>query len=426
MRFRQLIFVALLMAGSFGIGRWHQFGKVNAAASLPKPLYYQCPMHPATRSDKPGKAADCGMDMVAVYARSAAAGAAANAQATSQLEGGMVQISPEKQQLIGVRLGTVETSSGPGSFRTLGRVIPDEARVYPLTAKVEGWVRQIFPDSTGSLVRKGQPLIAVYSKDFQTAQQAFLFALKQLDRFRSGDEPDAMERLNLALRDARANLETLGMSAGQIENIAKTKAILPVVNLVAPADGFILMRAVYADQRFEKGADLYKIVDLRRVWIMADAFDGDTDRLATGLPARVSLPQQDNPQSGAVTMEARLSNVLPQFDPASRTMKIRLEADNPRFALRPDMFVDLEFQTRSIGGLSVPGEAVIDQGMTKTVFVDRGNGFFEPRSVQTGLRSAGRVQIVSGLKAGERIVVSGNFLIDSESRMQAGGFRAHD
>jgi membrane fusion protein, copper/silver efflux system len=406
------------MAGSFGIGRWHEFGKVNAAASQPKPLYYKCPMHPATRSDKPGKAPDCGMDMVPVYADS-------GDSAPAGIDGA-VQISPEKQQLIGVRLGTVETGPAADSFRSLGRVIPDEARVYPLTAKVDGWVRQIFPDSTGSLVHKGQPLIAIYSKDLQTAQQGYLFALKQLDRFRTGDEPDALDRLNLALRESRTNLETMGMSPDQIEAIAKTRVILPVVNLVAPADGFIITRAVYAEQRFEKGAELYKVVDLRHVWIMTDAFEGDSGRIASDSPAHVSLPHQSNAQSSAMNLEAHISNVLPQFDPSTRTMKIRLEADNPGFVLRPDMFVDVEVRTRSLAGLSVPVDAVIDQGMTKTVFVDRGNGFFEPRRVRTGLRSAGRVEIVSGLSSGERIVVSGNFLIDSESRMQAGGFHAHD
>jgi membrane fusion protein, copper/silver efflux system len=199
-----------------------------------------------------------------------------------------------------------------------------------------------------------------------------------------------------------------------------------VVNLVAPADGFIITRAVYAEQRFEKGAELYKVVDLRHVWIMTDAFEGDSGRIASDSPAHVSLPHQSNAQSSAMNLEAHISNVLPQFDPSTRTMKIRLEADNPGFVLRPDMFVDVEVRTRSLAGLSVPVDAVIDQGMTKTVFVDRGNGFFEPRRVRTGLRSAGRVEIVSGLSSGERIVVSGNFLIDSESRMQAGGFHAHD
>ncbi len=361
-------------------------------------------MHPSYRSDKPGKAPDCGMDLTPVYD---------DATAGTQGMPGTVKISAEKQQVIGVRLGEVERGPGGSTLRTIGRIVPDEARVYRLTAKVDGWVRQIFPDSTGSLVKKGQRLLSVYSRDFQTAQQAYLFALNQMDRFKNGDEPDAMDRLKLAALEARTNLEGLGMSQDQIETIERTRKILQVVDLVAPASGFIVVRNVFADQRFEKGADFYRTVDLRRVWILADVFEQEARYIRPGAAAHVTGPQSQGP-----ALDARVGDVLPMFDAASRTLKVRLELDNPGFALKPDMFVDLEFALSTPPGLVVPADAIVDSGVRKTVFVERGEGYFEPREVVTGARYGDRVAIVRGLEAGERIVVSGSFLIDSESRLK--------
>jgi multidrug efflux pump subunit AcrA (membrane-fusion protein) len=427
MKRKSAVVVLLLMAGAFGLGRWRDRTVTAAHASAgPRILYYHDPMHPSYRSDKPGKAPDCGMDLTPVYASADApvdvkdaAMAPAHPDAGESNGPAGVKISPEKQQLIGVRLGQVEKSSGAGTFRALGRIVPDEARVFRLTAKVDGWVRQIFPDSTGSLVKKGQPLVAIYSRDFQVAQQAYLFALNQLDRFKDGDEPDAMDRLKLALADALTNLEGMGMSRPQIDEIARTRKILPAVNLVAPAAGFIVFRNISPEQRFDRGMDFYRIVDLSRVWILANVSEAESGYLMPGGAARVSLAQIPG-----TTFEARVGNVLPQFDPISRTLQVRLEADNPRFTLKPDMYVDLEFAVRTRTGLVVPKEAVIDSGLRKIVYVDRGNGYFQPRTVQTGWRMGDRVQIVDGLQAGEHIVVSGNFLVDSESRMAFS--RGHD
>jgi Cu(I)/Ag(I) efflux system membrane fusion protein len=211
----------------------------------------------------------------------------------------------------------------------------------------------------------------------------------------------------------------MGMSRPQIDEIARTRKILPAVNLVAPATGFIVSRSVSPEQRFDRGLDFYRIVDLSHVWILANVSEAESRCLMPGARARVSLAQI--PGS---TFQARVGNVLPQFDPVSRTLQVRLEADNAGFTLKPDMYVDLEFAIRTPTGLVVPKEAVIDSGLRKIVYVDRGNGYFQPRTVQTGWRMGDRVQIVDGLKAGEHIVVSGNFLVDSESRMAFSG--GHD
>ncbi|PWT92783.1 MAG: hypothetical protein C5B56_01815 [Proteobacteria bacterium] len=394
-----LAMVPLLMAASFGLGRWRERPvTARRAPARPVILYYHDPMHPEYRSDRPGRAPDCGMDLVPVYA-----------------EPGGLHVSAGKQHLIGLKVGTAEESTGPAALRTFGRIVPDEARIYRLVPKVDGWVRRIFPASTGELVKKGQPLVSVYSKDFQIAQQAYIFALNQLVRFQNGDEPDALERLKLAAAEALLNLRNLGVPEAQIAEMNRTKEVLTEVNLSAPADGFIISRTVYPDQRFDRGADFYRIVDLRRVWLEADISSPLLRQIEPGTRARVSVPQLPG-----VTFEARAAHAAPQFDANSRTLQLRLEMDNPGLVLKPDMYVDLEFAVPVPRGVTVPRDAVVDSGTRTVVYVERGDGDFEPRPVRTGWRLGDRVEIAEGLAAGERIVVSGTFLIDSESRMQAG------
>ncbi len=407
---KQITFFPLLLAASFGLGHWHERRVMAGVSDNPRRvLYYRDPMHPAYRSERPGTAPDCGMDLEPVYA-----GGASPSTVDGLLEHppGTVRINPEQQQLIGVKVGVAERMSGENTFRTVGIVTPDEACVYRLTARVDGWVRQIYPNATGALVQKGQRLLSVYSRDLQTAQQAYLFALNQLDRFKNGDEPDAVGRLKIAARDAQLNLESLGMSGVQIEAIARTKSVLPQVDLVAPATGFITMRNLYADQKFEKGAELYRIVDLSRVWIAAD-LPGQEDNIPAGTVARVSVPH-----SPEAVFKARVAATLPQIDPVSRTIKVRLLLDNPHLVFKPDMYVDVEFTKRMAAGVAVPLDAILDSGRRKLVFVDRGGGYFEPRQVITGPHYGERVVIERGLAAGERIATSGTFLIDSESRLK--------
>ena len=210
------------------------------------------------------------------------------------------------------------------------------------------------------------------------------------------------------------------MDDQQIEELKDTRKFTENVIIHAPESGLVLSRDVAPGLRFQKGTVLYRVADLRRVWILADLFENEANLLRAGLTAKVSYPQLGK------SFNARVSEVLPEFDPATRTLKVRLETDNPGYALRPDMFVDVEFQLDRPPMLTVPPDAVVDTGLRQKLFVDRGDGRFEPRQVVTGQRFGDQVQIVSGLKEGERVVVSANFLLDSESRMQAAAMGLHD
>jgi RND family efflux transporter MFP subunit len=207
-------------------------------------------------------------------------------------------------------------------------------------------------------------------------------------------------------------LQNLGMSTLQMDEIRKTRQIPDTIKIVSPVDGVVVSRNVSPGQKFERDTEWFRIADLRRVWVVADVFESEAQYLKPGMQVRLSLPDQNAAFSG------RGSNVLPQFDAATRTLKARIEVENQGYALRPDMVVNVEMPVTFSRALAVPAGAVLDSGLKKTVFVERGEGLFSPRVVETGRRFDDRVEIVNGLQAGERIVVSGNFLVSSESRLQ--------
>ena len=327
---------------------------------------------------------------------------------------GTVKISPEKQQVMGVRLGTAERVSETHTLRVLGRVAADETRIYQINASVDGWIRRTYNNPTGSLVKQDEPLVDFYSPEFLSAQQAYIYALSSMDRKKTeeGAIPEQAPLSRANIQQYSDTLRNLGMSDKQIEDIARTRQRTQNVQILAPAPGFIIARNISPGQKFSKGTELFKIADLRRVWVVMDLFENEARYFKPGTVAKIFLPQQQK------TFTGKVSATLPQFDPATRTLKVRLDVDNPGYVLRPDMFTDVELPVTFPPAVTVPADAVLDSGLKKIVFVDRGGGFFEPRQVETGWRFGNRVEIIRGLEPGEKIVISGNFLIDSESRTE--------
>jgi len=335
----------------------------------------------------------------------------------SSLPSGTVRITPDKQQMVGVRTGVVEKAAVEHFIRTVGRVAPDEKLVYRLVAGTDGWIRETYRNDTGTLVKKDERLASFYNPLFRTTQYNYLSVLGSSlgERYDAGRR-QALAPSQLATLDIKTYvdaLESLGMSKQQMKELARTRQVTDDVFIMAPATGFIIARNVSPGQQFEKGFEWYRLADLERVWILADLFPVEAaGGPKPGTKARVTLPDQKK------EFHATVAEVLPLFDLNSQTLKVRLELDNPDFALRPDMFVDVEFPVTLPPALTVPVDAILDSGLRKTVFVDRGNGFFEPREVETGWRHGNRLEITKGLQEGERIVISGNFLIDSESRLE--------
>lgn len=398
--------VGMLLAGS-----WTSQWAVARTGSAPerKVLYYVDPMNPAHTSDKPG-VAPCGMPMEPVYAEEERAPVDAASP-------GSVSINPERQQLLGVRIGPVEETSSTHVIRTIGRVVPDERRVLRVNAGIEGFIREVSDVTTGDLVGKDQLLATFSAPNALSMIQIYILNLGGLDRIRQRAAAGSVEAeagpAGLSNVQQRIEqLENLGMSTRQIQEIERTQTVPASIQILAPADGVVLERNVSPGLKFDRGMELFRIADLSRVWVIADVFEREARYIRPGMRARVSLPHRGE------AFDATVTRVPPQFEPSTRSLKVRLELENPENELRPDTIVDAEILVRLPPAVTVSADAVLDSGIRKTVFVDHGEGHFEPRAVETGWRFDDRVEIVKGLMPGERIVTSGNFLIDSESRMK--------
>lgn len=393
MRPNKLIAIAALCLGAFLCS----CQKISEArVSNRKVLYYHDPMHPSYRANAPGIAPDCNMALTPVYADEASDSPAA------------VRIDQRQASAIGLALEAARIEAGTGEIRTVGRVQAEESRRYQVTAGADGWIRKVYGGETGSFVAKGQALASYYSRELASPQQAYVYALDSLERVR-----DSKEQRDLAakqVRQTRDYLEFLGMTDRQIGDLQRSRQESRDVVLGAPAAGVVLERKISEGGRIMKGDVLWEIGDIGSVWVTADLFPEDFAAIRGTQTATVLLP-------GGGEIEAVVDSSLPRFETSERVARLRLVAPNSSQKLLPGMTVTVRLRKTLSRGLTVPAEAVIESGIDPRVFVRREDGGFEARSVTTGWRSGGRVQILRGLAAGEQVVVAGAFLIDSESRM---------
>jgi membrane fusion protein, copper/silver efflux system len=408
--------IVLLVMASYAVGRRQSSHQAEERTTSRRVLYWVDPMHPDYKSDHPGTAPDCGMTLEPVYAEPAAS----LANSATPLLNEAVGIDVDKQQLFGIRVAAVEKTSGSERIRVLGRVVPEDTRVYRITAGSDGFIRETHNDSVGELVKKDQKLATSYLGETLAVASGFLAATAGVpgaagkDGNRTVPFPGAVNKQGVSsIQGYSDRLRNLGVSDVQIRQMADSHQLPETVNVVSPVDGFILARNITPGQHFDRSMEFYRIADLSQVWVLADIFGSEVQDFRPGTIARITLPDQRR------TFSARVSNVLPQVDPATRTLKLRLEADNAGFALRPDMFVNVELPAAVPAGLTVPLDAVMDSGREQRVFVERSEGMFEPRQVETGRRLSDRVEIVRGLIEGERVVTAGTFLVDSESRLRS-------
>jgi Cu(I)/Ag(I) efflux system membrane fusion protein len=403
-----------LAAGSVAGGTWwaHRFGTAHASAHAA--TGYTCPMHSDYHSDHPGTCPICSMALTEDRAEGQTGGDAA----ARTLPPGAVQVTAERQQAIGIRLGVARRTAATRRLRTTGRVVPDENLTYPIVTAVSGWIRKVENVTTGDGVKKDQVLASFFSPDAQleTAQQSYYDGLEMLYRQASTQPQVPSHGSRSAVEEIERladGLRSLGVSNTQLRQLAVRRELEHEFRIESPVDGVVLKRAVASGFRFDRGFELYRIADLNRVWILADVSRDRSPFIRRGGSARITT------SAGRQALPAAVSASEPIFDEAALTLKVRLDAANPGLALKPGMFVDVEFPLDLPSALVVPAEAIVDSGLRKTVFVDRGNGYFVPRIVETGWRSGDDVEVTKGLAAGERIVTSGTFFVDSESRMKA-------
>jgi len=398
--------VVVIVCLAFAVGRFTGGHRSEPKATSRRVLYYVDPMHPSYRSDKPGIAPDCGMALEPVYEGET------SAYPQTPLQPGGVALSAERQQLIGIRVAVATTSTGLRTIRTTGRIVPDDNRLYRIQAGFDGWVDSIADTPPGSVVKKNQVLAALYGPEIRSAELNYISFVTGMERVKQNMPDMDQKQVNDSKRVSEEQLRLLGMGEQELEQLATDRHASNSLSLVAPGDGIVLARSVTPHQRFEKGVELYRIADLSKVWILADFTESDAHNFKPGTEAVVTV-------NHGRQLRARVTDALPQFNPATQTMRLRLEAGNAGFQLRPGMIVDVELPESLPRGLTVPAQALIDSGNAKRVFVDRGNGYFEPREVKTGWRSDDRVEIVSGLSKGDRVVAAGAFLVDSEARLKS-------
>lgn len=325
-----------------------------------------------------------------------------------------ITISEDKRQLIGVRTAAAGFRTLDKRVRTVGKVEVDETRLAFVNTKIAGWVKKLFVNFTGDQVVKGQPLLSIYSPDLVTAQEEYLLALRSRTTV-SGGIAEVQASQQSLIDSAKRRLFLWDITEEQIAALEKTGKTETEMTINAPLNGIVLEKMVLDGGYIMPGTNLYKIADLTTVWIIADIYEYEVPLVKLGQQARVTLPYS----SGEV-LHATVSFINPVLDPMTRTVKVRIAVRNPGLLLKPDMFVNVEIIPASRARLVIPRSAVLDSGTRQIVYVEKEPGVFEMRNVTLGVRGESEVEVLKGIRKGERVVTSGNFLIDSESQLQFG------
>ena len=325
-----------------------------------------------------------------------------------------IRLSPEQRQMIGVTSGTVERTALKKTIRAFARIDFDERRLTDVTFKVSGWVHDLFVDYTGKTVRKGEPLLTLYSPDLVTSQEEYLLALQTRDQLAHSSLPEARNGSQGLVEAARRRLLLWDLTPQQVKTLEERGTPQTYLTLSAPASGIVVEKMVVKGMRVEPGMRLYRIADLSNVWLYADLYEYEIPLVRVGQEVTISLSYYPGE-----TFRGKITYIYPYLDTQTRTNRVRLEFANPQGKLKPGMYANSEVEIDLGTTLTVPESAVLQSGLRQLVFVDQGQGVFAPREVKLGVKADSRFVVLHGLVAGERVVTSGNFLLDSESKLQS-------
>jgi len=326
---------------------------------------------------------------------------------------GTVMMSLDKQQLIGVRTGRVARQPLERTIRTTAQLTADETKIAHVHVKVNGWIDKIYVDYVGKLVQKGEPLFTLYSPDLVATQQEYLIAKRGQATLGNSPFKDVSAGSNSLLEASQDRLKLWDISDEQLKKLDETGEVVKNLTFYSPITGFVTDRKAFPQSAVTPETDLYTISDLSTIWANADVYEYEVPFVRVGQDVELELSYYAGRK-----WHGRISYIYPNVDPQTRTVKVRIELPNPDFELKPQMFANVQLLVNYGAKLVVPSQAVLDSGTEQFVFVAHDEGLFEPRKVTVGAQVGDQTIVLSGLKEGEEIVVSGNFLIDSESRLK--------
>jgi Cu(I)/Ag(I) efflux system membrane fusion protein len=374
-------------------------------------LKYHCPMHPTYVSDRPGDCPICGMKLVPVPepgrgAPSPDAGVGTEGRAA-------VVITPERQNLAGLRTEEARRLEFRQEVRTVGRVAVDETGVRHVHTKFEGYIERIFASYVGQQVKPGDPLFTLYSPELLATQKEYLLALRARDQMAPAARADQSPAVDL-LGAARQRLSLWDIGEDEIARIEQTRTPIRALTIRSQIGGTVTSKTAVEGLKVMPGDTLYEIVDLTSVWVLADVYEINLPFVKVGQPVDVILPYEQ----GRVR-QGRVSYINPTLDEKTRTVKVRVEMANPAGALKPEMYAEVLIKGSLGRKVAAPESAVISTGVRDIVFVAKEQGVFEPREVVIGAKMRDWYEIKKGVEAGEKLVIDANFLLDSESQLKA-------
>ncbi|MGZ5011007.1 MAG: efflux RND transporter periplasmic adaptor subunit [Methylobacter sp.] len=410
---RQLIITAVLMLvlgaglGYLLASKPEPVNKEQTRAVLPeekKPLFYRSPMNPTVTSPVPAKD-EMGMDYVPVYAED---------NADDNETAGTVKIDAVTVQNMGVRTATAKKSILSHTVRAVGRVAYDEEHIVRLHPKTEGWIETLRVNKTGQWVKKDEDLLSIYSPHHVASLQEYLLALNGLKILQNSPIEDVRRGAEELVKSSRERLHLLDIPAHQLHDLSNIDSLKKGLHIHSPTNGIVMQIGAREGQYVTSETELYMIADLSKVWVYADVYEYELPWVKVGDPVEMQLAAVP----GRI-FHGHLAFIYPYAEAKTRTIKVRLVFDNAQLLLKPELFADVTiYAGKQVDAVVIPSEAVIRSGAKSQVFVVRGAGKFEPRQITTGLASSNEIAVLEGLKEGEEVVTSAQFLIDSESRLR--------
>jgi membrane fusion protein, copper/silver efflux system len=412
-----LVLIILAAAAGGGWYLWQQKhpGKGGDQKAAQGKQLYTCSMHPFIIKDKPGTCPICGMELIKKI--DSVAGAAQTPEQKQQADMlGHVSLSPTQRVMANVATVAVQQGTLNKEINAVGIVQFDQSRQAKVTAWVAGRIDKLNVTTVGAFVTKDKPVAEIYSPDLLATQQEYLLAIRSRDQLKKSPIPSISENGEGLVSSARERLKLFGVKDHQIAELEKAGKPTIRLPIYTPLSGTVIEKMVQLGQYVTAGEVLFSIADLSKVWVEIDVFENEVPYVRVGQHVEIrSAPEHGAPTNG------RISFVYPFHDPKTHTVKARVEMANPGSQLKPDMFVNAIIRVPQVRGIVVPVTAIIDTGKRQVVWVESTPGMFEPRDVQVGERVDEKVQILAGLKPGDKVAVSGGYLIDSESQLKGSG-----